>query len=48
MIWGFIAVFFYARYKITKKLHDEIKAELAINAFSKKFLKFTSGKSHAN
>jgi Na+/melibiose symporter-like transporter len=30
MIWGLIAVFFYARYKITKKLHDEIKAKLVI------------------
>jgi len=25
-----IAVFFYARYKITKKLHAEIKAKLAV------------------
>jgi hypothetical protein len=30
MIWGLIAVFFYARYKITKKLHNEIKAKLVI------------------
>ena len=30
MIWGLIAVFFYARYKITKKLHAEIKAKLAV------------------
>ena len=30
MIWGLIAVFFYARYKITKKSHAAIKAQLAI------------------
>jgi Na+/melibiose symporter-like transporter len=30
MIWGLIAVFFYARYKITKESHAEIKEQLAI------------------
>jgi len=29
MIWGLVAVFFYARYKITKESHAEIKAKLA-------------------
>jgi Na+/melibiose symporter-like transporter len=28
MIWGLIAAFFYARYKITKKSHAEIKEKL--------------------
>ena len=28
MIWGFIALIFYKRYKINKAYHDEIKAEL--------------------
>ncbi len=30
MIWGLIAVFFYARYKITKESHTSIKEQLAI------------------
>jgi len=30
MIWGLIAVFFYARYKITKESHTKIKEQLAI------------------
>ena len=30
MIWGLIAVFFYARYKITKESHALIKDQLAI------------------
>ena len=30
MAWGLIAAFFYARYKITKKSHAEIKEKLAI------------------
>ena len=29
MIWGLIAVFFYARYKITRESHAEIKSKLA-------------------
>ena len=28
MIWGFIALIFYKRYKINKAYHDEIKAGL--------------------
>jgi len=30
MIWGLIAVFFYARYKITKELHAEIQKKLLL------------------
>jgi Na+/melibiose symporter-like transporter len=30
MIWGLIAVFFYARYKITKESHAKIKEQLDI------------------
>jgi len=30
MIWGLVAVFFYARYKITKESHAIIKEQLAI------------------
>jgi Na+/melibiose symporter-like transporter len=30
MIWGLIAVFFYARYRITKESHAKIKEQLAI------------------
>ena len=30
MIWGLIAVFFYARYKITKEYHAKIKEQLGI------------------
>jgi Na+/melibiose symporter-like transporter len=30
MIWGLIAVFFYARYKITKDSHAKIKEQLTI------------------
>ena len=30
MIWGLIAVFFYARYQITKESHSKIKERLAI------------------
>jgi Na+/melibiose symporter-like transporter len=30
MVWGLIAVFFYARYKITKESHATIKEKLAI------------------
>jgi len=30
MMWGLIAAFFYARYKITKKSHAEIIEKLAV------------------
>jgi Na+/melibiose symporter-like transporter len=30
MIWGLIAVFFYAKYKITQESHAKIKEQLAI------------------